>query len=63
MAGSLLCSQPCRLRNIPDLVDVSRMGEVLKALGVKLRRDGNVLELDPSDISHTRAPYELVSKL
>ena len=63
MAGALLCSQSCRLRNVPDLVDVNRMGDVLKALGVKLTRHGSVLELDPSDISHTRAPYELVSKL
>lgn len=63
MAGTLLSSQPCRLRNIPDLVDVSRMAEVLAALGVKITRHGDTLELDPSDISHTRAPYELVSKL
>ncbi|NER78050.1 MAG: UDP-N-acetylglucosamine 1-carboxyvinyltransferase [Leptolyngbya sp. SIO1D8] len=63
MAGTLLCSQPCRLRNIPNLMDVGRMGAVLTALGVKLKRDGGILEVDPSDISHTRAPYEIVSKL
>ncbi len=63
MAGTLLCSQPCRLRNIPDLVDVERMGAVLTALGVKLSRQGDVLEVDPSDISHTRAPYDIVSRL
>jgi UDP-N-acetylglucosamine 1-carboxyvinyltransferase len=63
MAGVLLCSQACRLRNIPRLVDVERMAAVLKALGVKVKRDADYLELDPSDISHTRAPYEIVSKL
>ena len=63
MAGVLLCSQPCRLRNIPNLVDVERMTAVLTALGVKVRREGDFLELDPSDISHTRAPYDIVSKL
>lgn len=63
MAGTLLCSQPCRLRNIPDLVDVARMGAVLQALGVKIKRDRDVLEVDPSDISHTRAPYDIVSRL
>jgi UDP-N-acetylglucosamine 1-carboxyvinyltransferase len=41
MAGALLCSQPCRIRNIPHLVDIQRMGEVLLALGVKLKRDGD----------------------
>jgi len=63
MAGALLCSQPCRLRNIPNLVDVERMGAVLTALGVKVKREGPVLDLDPSDIGHTRAPYDIVSKL
>lgn len=63
MAGTLLCPQACRLRNVPDLVDVGRMAEVLKALGVKLQREGDALSIDSSDISHTRAPYELVSKL
>lgn len=63
MAGILLCSQPCRLRNIPNLVDVDRMAAVLTALGVKIKREDDFWELDPSDISHTRAPYEIVSKL
>ncbi|MGF1459895.1 MAG: UDP-N-acetylglucosamine 1-carboxyvinyltransferase [Leptolyngbyaceae cyanobacterium] len=63
MAGVLLCSQACRLRNIPNLVDVERMAAVLTALGVKIQREGDFLELDPSDISHTRAPYDIVSKL
>ncbi|NEQ44414.1 MAG: UDP-N-acetylglucosamine 1-carboxyvinyltransferase [Leptolyngbya sp. SIOISBB] len=63
MAGVLLCSQPCRLRNIPNLVDVERMAAVLTALGVKIKREADFLDLDPSDISHTRAPYDIVSRL
>ena len=63
MAGTLLCSQPCRLRNIPHLVDIERMGEVLLALGVKLRRESDALEVDASSIAHTRAPYDVVSRL
>ncbi|MDB9525031.1 UDP-N-acetylglucosamine 1-carboxyvinyltransferase [Oscillatoria sp. CS-180] len=63
MAGTLLCSQACRLRNIPDLVDVERMAAVLTALGVKVTKEADCLDVDPSDISHTRAPYEIVSKL
>jgi UDP-N-acetylglucosamine 1-carboxyvinyltransferase len=63
MAGALLCSQPCRIRNIPDLVDIQRMGEVLLALGVKLKRDGDALEVDPTNIAFTKAPYDVVSRL
>ncbi|NEP18996.1 MAG: UDP-N-acetylglucosamine 1-carboxyvinyltransferase [Leptolyngbya sp. SIO4C1] len=63
MAGALLCSQDCRIRNIPSLVDVYRMGQVLSALGVKLEHKGNTVEVDASQLSHSRAPYEIVSKL
>lgn len=63
MAGTLLCSQDCRIRNVPNLVDVNRMGEILQALGVKLTRNGDALEVNSSSINHSKAPYELVSQL
>ncbi|MGD1951399.1 MAG: UDP-N-acetylglucosamine 1-carboxyvinyltransferase [Leptolyngbyaceae cyanobacterium] len=63
MAGTILCSQDCRIRNIPNLVDIGRMADVLTALGVKVARHGDSLDVDASSISHSRAPYEIVSKL
>lgn len=63
MAGALLCSQVCRLRNVPALADITCMGEVLSALGVKVRHEGDALEIDPSHIGQSQAPYELVSQL
>ena len=46
MAGSILCSQDCRIRNIPNLVDIGRMADVLTALGVKVSHHGDTLEVD-----------------
>lgn len=63
MAGALLCPEHCLLRNVPSLMDVVRMGEILSALGVKLKRQGDSLEIDARHISQSRAPYELVSQL
>lgn len=63
MAGALLCPEDCRLRNVPSLVDVGRMSEILAALGVKLQRNGNILDINASQISQSQAPYELVSQL
>ena len=63
LAGSLLCSGTCRLRNVPSLVDVSRICEILSALGVKVTRQENALELDASELNNSKAPYELVSQL
>ncbi|NJO21278.1 MAG: UDP-N-acetylglucosamine 1-carboxyvinyltransferase, partial [Spirulinaceae cyanobacterium RM2_2_10] len=52
MAGAILCPQQCRLRNLPDLVDIQRMGDVLKALGVKLHCEAAALTLDASQPEH-----------
>jgi len=32
IAAALLCPQDCRIRNVPSLVDVTRMGQILSAL-------------------------------
>lgn len=63
MAGALLCPQDCRLQNLPAVADVAKMGELLSALGLKLRRQDDVLEIDARHVSHSQAPYELVSRM
>ncbi|WP_375335939.1 UDP-N-acetylglucosamine 1-carboxyvinyltransferase [Microcoleus sp. FACHB-831] len=63
MAGALLCPDDFRLRNVPSLVDVTRMGQILSALGIKLERNGDIVDINARDIGESKAPYELVSQL
>ncbi|MBD2691662.1 UDP-N-acetylglucosamine 1-carboxyvinyltransferase [Anabaena catenula] len=63
MAGALLCSGDCRIRNVPLLADVERMGQVLSALGLRLTREDDILDVNASQISTSKAPYELVTQL
>lgn len=63
MAGALLCPGDCRIRNVPLLADVDRMGQVLLALGVSLTRQGDILDINASEIKTSKAPYELVTQL
>ncbi|HLO84459.1 MAG TPA: UDP-N-acetylglucosamine 1-carboxyvinyltransferase [Nostocaceae cyanobacterium] len=63
MAGALLCSGDCRIRNVPLLADVERMGQVLAALGVSVSRQGDILDINASNITTSKAPYELVTQL
>lgn len=63
MAAALLAEGRFVLHNVPDIVDVAIMGELLAAMGVVIRRDGNRLELDvPSEV-RPEAPYELVERM
>jgi UDP-N-acetylglucosamine 1-carboxyvinyltransferase len=63
MAGSLLCSESCRLSNVPGLADVSTMSKLLSALGLKISHSGDVMEIDASNLNTAAAPAELVSKM
>ncbi|OCQ92457.1 UDP-N-acetylglucosamine 1-carboxyvinyltransferase [Oscillatoriales cyanobacterium USR001] len=63
MAGALLCPADCRIRNVPSLVDVARMSQILSAVGVKLERHGDIMEINASHLGEYQAPYELVSQL
>ncbi len=63
MAGSLLSSEGCRIRNVPYLADVKSMSDILEALGVKISRSGEVLDIDTRNLTKNSAPYELVSKM
>ncbi|MBR8838586.1 MAG: UDP-N-acetylglucosamine 1-carboxyvinyltransferase [Stigonema ocellatum SAG 48.90 = DSM 106950] len=63
MAGALLCSGDCRIRNVPSLADVKLMGQILSALGVHLQQQGDILDINASEIKTSIAPYELVTQL
>jgi len=63
MAGALLCSEDCRLRNVPSLADVNSMSEILMTLGVKIDRQGDIIDIKAGELSESQAPYELVSQL
>lgn len=63
MAGALLCSGDCRIRNVPLLADVERMSQVLLALGLRLTRQDDILDINASEITTSKAPYELVTQL
>jgi CDP-diacylglycerol--glycerol-3-phosphate 3-phosphatidyltransferase/cardiolipin synthase len=46
MATCLLSRDTLRLRNVPPLTDITAMGEILAALGVRVTRQGDCIDLD-----------------
>jgi UDP-N-acetylglucosamine 1-carboxyvinyltransferase len=63
MAACLLTRDPLRLRNVPPLTDIAAMGEILAALGVRVTRSGDAVDLDGDHITQAAPPYELVNSL
>src|SRR5579864_5092241 len=71
MAASLLSAEPLILANLPDLADITTMGNLLVQHGVAIavgdampgEPAGRVLELSAPHITSTTAPYDLVRKM
>ena len=72
MVASLLTDEPLRLSNLPHLVDISTLANLLTSLGVDIVMEGDadddghigrVLTLTCGALSGTVAPYDLVRRM
>jgi UDP-N-acetylglucosamine 1-carboxyvinyltransferase len=71
MAASLLSAETLRLSNLPHLVDITTLANLLVQLGVEIRMNGGpgggpggrVLDLTAREVTNTEAPYDLVRKM
>ncbi len=63
MAATTLASGTYTLRNVPDIADVTWMGELLCEMGMTVRHEDHVLTIEsPADLV-PEAPYELVERM
>lgn len=64
LMASLLTDQPCRLRNVPHLRDVTTTIELLAQMGASVGlADHLTVELDTSGVDRQEAPYDLVKTM
>jgi UDP-N-acetylglucosamine 1-carboxyvinyltransferase len=63
MAATLLAPGVFHLSNVPSLVDVRTMGNVLRVLGAQVEHHDHRLTIDTSNCRHHEAPYELVKTM
>ena len=63
LISSLLCDETLNLKNVPNLQDIRTCIDLLSALGVRVKRQGNDCFLDANDVNNFDAPYELVKTM
>jgi len=64
LAGTLLAGGPVVVRNVPHLHDVTTTMELLGRMGVSITIGEKMsIEIDPTTIENTFAPYELVKTM
>src|SRR5579863_1919404 len=62
MAATLLTSEPCIIRRVPDLSDVKFMGEILTSLGAEVSLKGDTLRVHARKIKGV-GDYDLIRKM
>ena len=63
MAASLLAAGKTTITNVPDILDVEIMADLLSRLGCKVVRSGDLVSIDVPDQLLIRADYDLVRKM
>ncbi|MEN9678999.1 MAG: hypothetical protein RLZ57_128 [Actinomycetota bacterium] len=63
MAASLLAVGKTTITNVPDILDVDIMSDLLSRLGCTVERNDNVVTIDVPEKLNVRADYDLVRKM
>lgn len=59
----LLSQEPCKLSNVPAILDIDVMGQIITAMGGEVIKDGQNVEIRPEGIKNAKMPADLVPKL
>src|SRR5436309_15306319 len=62
MAATLLTSEPCTIRRVPNLSDVRFMGQILNWLGAQVKVEGDTVRVHAKKIKGA-GDYDLIRKM
>jgi len=63
LPAAILTDSPSVITNVPDILDIRKMIEILESIGVKIKFENNTVSIDPSAIKSCEPAEQLVKKL
>src|SRR5512137_559644 len=63
MAAALLTRGVTTLENVPHLMDIRTMSNVLRVIGARVFGKGSTFKIDTAHCNHFEAPYDLVKTM
>ena len=63
IAAAMLTDEPVILHNVPDILDVRNMLELVRVLGAEVKRDGKTVEICAKNIQLTALPQNLCTAI
>lgn len=61
--ASLLSDELVKLDNVPNISDIDALNEILTFLGAKVKRNGEIMEIDSSEVENKSIPEHISKKL
>ena len=63
LAATILSSKKLHIENLPDVVDINTLLQLLEMLGSSYKKDKNILDIDSTTIDKTKATYDIVKTM
>jgi len=63
LAATILSSNKLQISNLPDVVDINTLLQLLEILGSSYTKDKNILDIDSTTIHNTKATYDIVKTM
>lgn len=61
--ASLLSDDIVKIDNVPNISDIDALNEILEYLGAKVKRDGEIMEIDARNVENKEIPESISTKL
>ena len=61
--ASLLSDDIVKIDNVPNISDIDALNEILEYLGAKVKREGEIMEIDSRNIKNKEIPESISTKL
>ena len=63
LAATILSSKKLHIENLPDVVDINTLLQLLEMLGSSYKKDKNILDIDSTTMDKTKATYDIVKTM
>lgn len=63
ISASILANSPSEIQNVPDIVDIRRLIEIIRSIGAEVVFENNIVKIDPTKINSHKPDKHLVKKL
>ncbi len=61
--ASILSEEPCEFTNVPGILDIQMMSEIIRELGGEVQQDGSHYKISTKGITSAEMPEDLVTKM